>query len=88
MQHAADQMKADPNIKLRLQGYTDSTGAAPHNGSLSARRAIAVGNYLKAQGIDGSRLSGQGFGPEQPAATNATETGKADNRRVELYTKQ
>ncbi len=88
VQHASDQMKANPSIKLRLQGYTDSTGGGAHNGSLSERRAIAVGNYLKAQGIDGSRLNGQGFGPEQPAATNATETGKADNRRVELYTQQ
>ena len=88
VQHAAEAMKANPNIKLRLQGYTDSTGGGAHNGSLSERRAIAVGDYLKSQGIDGSRLSGQGFGPEQPAATNATETGKADNRRVELYTQQ
>ena len=88
VQHAADQMKANPNIKLRLQGYTDSTGGGAHNGSLSERRAGAVGDFLKAHGIDGSRLSGQGFGPEQPAATNATEAGKADNRRVELYTQQ
>ncbi len=88
LQQAAARMKQDPNIKLRLQGYTDSTGNGAHNDSLSGRRAAAVGSYLKAQGIDGSRLSGAGFGPEQPAATNATEAGKADNRRVELYTQQ
>ena len=88
LQHAVAAMKADGNIKLRLQGYTDSTGGGAHNGSLSDRRTMAVGNYLKSQGIDGSRLSGAGFGPEQPAATNATEAGKADNRRVELYTQQ
>ena len=88
LQQAVQRMKADPNIKLRLQGYTDSTGGGAHNDSLSGRRAAAVGSYLIAQGIDGSRLSGQGFGPEQPANTNATETGKADNRRVELYTQQ
>lgn len=86
VKHAADLMIANPGIKLRLQGYTDSTGNGAHNGSLSERRAIAVGTYLKAQGINGSRLSGQGFGPEQPAATNGTDKGKADNRRVELYT--
>ncbi len=88
VQHAADQMKANPSIKLRLQGYTDSTGGATHNGSLSEQRAIAVGAFLKSQGIDGSRISGQGFGEAQPAATNGTDTGKADNRRVELYTQQ
>ncbi len=88
LQQAAQRMKADPNIKLRLEGYTDSTGNGAHNDSLSGARAAAVAKYLIAQGIDGSRLSGAGFGPEQPAATNATEAGKADNRRVELYTQQ
>ena len=88
LQHAAAQMKQNSNIKLRLQGYTDSTGNGVHNDNLSGRRATAVASYLIAQGIDGSRISGEGFGPEQPAATNATEQGKADNRRVELYTQQ
>ncbi len=88
LQQAVARMKADPNIKLRLQGYTDSTGIGTHNNSLSGARAAAVAKYLIAQGIDAGRLSGAGFGPEQPAATNATAAGKADNRRVELYTQQ
>ncbi len=88
LRRAADAMKANPNIHLRLEGFTDSTGSLPHNASLSDRRTAAVASFLKAQGIDGSRLTGQGFGPTAPAATNATEQGKADNRRVELFSQQ
>ena len=88
LRRAADAMKGNPNIHLRLEGYTDSTGSAPHNASLSQQRAATVASFLKAQGIDGSRLTGQGFGEAQPADTNATPQGKADNRRVELFTQQ
>ena len=85
---AADAMKANPNAHLRLEGYTDSTGNDMHNLSLSQQRAYSVANYLKAKGIDGSRLTGNGFGPGNPADTNATSNGKADNRRVELFSQQ
>ena len=85
---AADAMKANPNAHMRLEGYTDSTGTDMHNLSLSQQRAYAVANYLKAKGIDGSRLTGNGFGPGNPADTNATDNGKADNRRVELFSQQ
>ena len=85
---AADALKANPNAHMRLEGYTDSTGTDPHNMDLSQQRAYSVANYLKAKGIDGSRLTGTGFGPVNPADTNATATGKADNRRVELFSQQ
>ena len=85
---AADAMKANSNAHLRLEGYTDSTGTDTHNLTLSQQRAYAVANYLKAKGIDGSRLTGSGFGPGNPADTNATDSGKADNRRVELFSQQ
>ena len=85
---AAAAMKANPNAHLRLEGYTDATGTAPHNETLSDRRATAVADYLKAEGIEGSRLTGGGFGPEKPVDTNATASGKADNRRVELFSQQ
>lgn len=83
---AADYMKRHPETRLRLEGYTDSTGNTPHNLSLSERRAQAVEQFFTAHGVDRSRLTGEGFGPANPAATNATEPGKADNRRVELFT--
>lgn len=85
---AADAMKSNPNAHLRLEGYTDSTGTDPHNLTLSQQRAIAVADYLKSKGIDGARLTGNGFGPDNPAATNDTSAGKADNRRVELFSQQ
>jgi outer membrane protein OmpA-like peptidoglycan-associated protein len=88
LQQAASAMKANPASHLRIEGFTDSTGSVPHNADLSEQRALAVAAYLKGQGIDGSRLTGGGFGPEKPADTNATETGKADNRRVELFSQQ
>jgi len=85
---AAEAMKSNPTAHLRLEGYTDSTGADRHNLNLSQQRAYAVADYLKAKGIDGNRLTGNGFGPGKPADTNATDTGKADNRRVELFSQQ
>ena len=88
LDRAADAMKSNPSAHLRLEGYTDSTGSDMHNLSLSQQRAYAVANYLKSKGIDGSRLTGNGFGQGNPADTNATNTGKADNRRVELFSQQ
>ena len=88
LQRAADAMKANPNAHLRLEGYTDSTGSAPHNANLSEQRAQTVAAFLKSQGIDGSRLTGGGFGPANPVDSNATQAGKADNRRVELFSQQ
>ena len=85
---AADALKVNPNAHMRLEGYTDSTGTDRHNLTLSQKRAYAVADYLKAKGIDGSRLTGNGFGPGNPADTNTTDNGKADNRRVELFSQQ
>ena len=85
---AAVAMKNDPAVRLRLEGFTDSTGTDPHNLNLSERRAIAVADYLKGKGIDSKRLTGDGFGPSSPVDTNATNSGKADNRRVELFSQK
>ena len=88
LQQAAAAMKANPNVHLRMEGYTDSTGTDPHNDSLSDQRAKTVVEFLSAQGIDRSRLTGEGFGAAKPVDTNATVQGKADNRRVELFSQQ
>ena len=68
-----------------VNGHTDSTGSLSHNMALSQRRAGSVGNYLINQGVDGRRLAMNGFGPNQPIASNATPDGRAQNRRVEIY---
>lgn len=88
LQRAADYMKQNPGVRLRVEGYTDSTGTEPHNDSLSVQRAATVEQFLQGQGIEKSRLTGQGFGPQAPVATNATPDGKADNRRAELFQQQ
>ncbi len=88
LQQAAAAMKNNPNVHLRMEGYTDSTGTSPHNDTLSDQRAKTVVDFLQGQGIERSRLTGQGFGAAKPVDTNATTQGKADNRRVELFSQQ
>lgn len=77
-------LKQDPELKLAVNGHTDNTGDEAHNQTLSLGRAQAVMAALTAQGVDASRLSAQGFGDSQPVASNDSEQGKAQNRRVEL----
>lgn len=69
---------------IEIVGHTDSTGNHAYNVGLSQRRAQSVANYLLAQGVDASRLSTRGAGPDQPIASNATADGRAQNRRVEV----
>jgi outer membrane protein OmpA-like peptidoglycan-associated protein len=88
LDQAAVAMKQDKNIHLRVEGYTDATGTTAHNENLAGARAASVVEYLKAKGVDNAQLTGEGFGPEKPVDTNATASGKADNRRVELFRAQ
>ena len=67
-----------------VAGHTDSTGSDAHNFDLSQRRAQSVANYLMQQGNDPRRFFVRGFGKTQPIADNATEAGRAANRRVEI----
>ncbi|MDX1708300.1 MAG: OmpA family protein [Desulfobacterales bacterium] len=79
-----DILRKNPNLKLEIEGHTDNRGAADYNQRLSENRAKAVMDYLIARGIASNRLSARGYGFEQPAASNATAAGRAQNRRVEL----
>ncbi len=88
LQRAAATMKQNPNVHMRLEGFTDSTGSSSQNATLSERRATSVADYLQTQGIDRKRLTGGGNGASHPADTNASEQGKAENRRVELFSQQ
>ncbi len=69
---------------IEVAGHTDSTGSRAYNQQLSERRADSVSRYLERQGIDHLRLASAGFGPDYPVGDNATEAGRAANRRVEL----
>jgi hypothetical protein len=77
-------LTADASLKLSIEGHTDSTGGAEHNRQLSANRARSVFGALVGLGVDPSRLSSKGFGPDKPVADNSTDDGRAKNRRVEL----
>lgn len=74
-----------PELRAKSIGYTDSTGSAATNQTLSVNRARAVANYLTQQGVPTGNLTAEGRGPSNPVADNATAEGRAMNRRVELY---
>ncbi len=73
-----------PDTNVLIEGHTDSTGTYGHNLDLSKQRAQSVSNYLAGLGVDPSRFSTMGYGPDQPVAPNATAGGRQQNRRVEL----
>lgn len=77
-------LKDSPGFKVKIDGYTDSSGPAAHNMQLSRQRADSVRNYLTSHGIDASRLSTAGHGANNPIAPNDTKQGRTQNRRVEL----
>lgn len=78
-------IKKEPNMRVEVQGHTDSVGTDKYNMGLSLRRANAVRNYfIKKSGIAAKRLTVVGFGESKPVATNETAEGRAQNRRVEL----
>ena len=70
--------------KVQVAGYTDSTGSAAYNNTLSLQRAQAVANYLKLRDVSASRLMVYGYGSGNPIASNATAAGREQNRRVEI----
>ena len=77
-------LKENPALKIRIDGHTDNTGKPEDNLKLSNSRANAVIQYLKAKGVDPKRLAARGYGSTQPVADNATEAGRARNRRTEM----
>lgn len=72
------------NFDLRIEGHTDSSGAASYNQTLSEKRAAAVKDYLISRGASSARVSSAGYGEEKPIADNTTAAGRAKNRRVEV----
>ncbi|MFZ5895614.1 MAG: OmpA family protein [Myxococcota bacterium] len=76
-------LKEFPEIEqLEIQGHTDNTGPAYINRKLSADRAHAVLDWLVSHGVEAKRLTSRGYGPDKPVDNNATEAGRAKNRRV------
>ena len=72
------------DLNTRIEGHTDSTGSYDYNMSLSEQRAASVRDFLFEQGIEGQRMTVEGYGPDRPIAENTSKEGRAKNRRVEI----
>jgi outer membrane protein OmpA-like peptidoglycan-associated protein len=75
---------AYPGLKLQVEGYTDNIGSDEYNQKLSDERASAVRDYLASQGVADGDITAQGYGKTHPIADNSTNSGRAQNRRVEM----
>jgi OOP family OmpA-OmpF porin len=75
------------DLKIWVVGYTDDRGSDAMNQKLSERRAESVKNYFVTKGISESRIYAEGRGESHPVSSNATEDGRAQNRRIELEAK-
>jgi outer membrane protein OmpA-like peptidoglycan-associated protein len=75
----------NPAMRVRIVGHTDSTGSDAINNPLSVDRAQSVRDYLAGRGVAPTRVDTAGHGSREPVADNATEAGRAQNRRVEIY---
>ena len=84
LDEAVSTLNEEHSVSVSVEGHTDSRGTDAYNQKLSERRAKAVADYLSGHGVDGSRLSTVGYGESRPVATNDTDAGRAENRRVEL----
>jgi outer membrane protein OmpA-like peptidoglycan-associated protein len=84
LDQVAGVLKANGGWRITIEGHTDNVGGEQANQLLSERRAAAVRAYLVAAGIDAGRLAPVGFGAQRPLASNETDLGRAQNRRVEL----
>jgi OOP family OmpA-OmpF porin len=84
LREAATILKDNSSVTVSVEGHTDAIGSDAYNQKLSQRRAEAVKQFLVKEGIPASRLTTRGFGKSQPVASNDTEDGRAQNRRVEL----
>lgn len=79
-----DVLRENPASTIAIEGHTDSTGGHSYNVSLSQRRADSVKAYLVTQGIDATRITTRGLGPDYPVASNNDAAGRQQNRRVEV----
>jgi outer membrane protein OmpA-like peptidoglycan-associated protein len=81
----AQTLNQNPAATVRVLGHTDSTGSDAINEPLSVNRAASVRDYLAARGVSPQRVQIDGRGSREPLASNATDAGRAQNRRVEIF---
>ncbi|WP_293958532.1 OmpA family protein [uncultured Fusobacterium sp.] len=80
----AKALEENPDIRIKIDGYTDFIGSEGYNLDLSVKRAKSIKNYLVDRGVKSSNISIEGYGKQNPIANNATAAGRAKNRRVEF----
>lgn len=85
LQEVAHRLNHHDQIEIEIAGHTDSSGAAEYNKRLSKQRAEAVLEYLQVLGVDGDRMTAVGYGADKPVASNDTEDGREENRRIEMH---
>jgi len=84
LKEVAKVLKENPNINLRIEGYTDDIGTKAYNQKLALKRAMAVKDFLVKEGINPERIQVVGFGKERYIAENTTPIGRLTNRRAEF----
>lgn len=84
---AVKAMKDNASMRVSVEGHTDAIGSEAYNQKLSEHRANSVRDYMVSQGVASSRITTVGHGKSKPIANNATEDGRAQNRRVEILTR-
>ncbi len=84
LDQVAQLLQDNPDKRIRIEGHTDDTGPASVNLRLSQERAQAVARYLESRNVSSAQLIAKGYGSTQPIADNATESGRARNRRIEI----
>ncbi len=84
LQPLADYLVERDTVQVRIDGHTDNTGDADYNRELSLKRANAVAAFLASQGVAASRIETFGYGEDKPIASNDTNSGREENRRVEV----
>jgi OmpA-OmpF porin, OOP family len=88
LDEAAAALAKRGDVKVEVAGHTDNRGSAARNRVLSQQRAETVMRYLVSKGVNPANVTARGYGPDRPIAGNATEQGRAANRRVELAIQQ
>jgi len=84
LKNVAEIMKAFPNVEIKLGGYTDNVGKPESNLKLSSDRANAVMEELIKLGVASNRIKAEGYGEQYPVASNDTDAGKQQNRRIDI----
>ncbi|MES2603337.1 MAG: peptidoglycan-associated lipoprotein Pal [Pseudomonadota bacterium] len=82
--HHANQLKANPSMRIRLEGHADEQGTREYNLALGERRAQSVERYLQVQGVAANQMETVSYGEERPSDSGTTEAAYSANRRVEM----